>query len=86
MIIEKWREIQRSNEERESSGVESVTANIPSGFNESEFRRTIEEIKRKIDRFSSEVRELEEEARNMDNQSKMLEQRASQIEATPKGK
>ncbi len=86
MIIEKWREIQRSNEERESSGVESVTANIPSGFNESEFRRTIEEIKRKIDRLSSEVRELEEEARNMDNQSKMLEQRASQIEATPKGK
>lgn len=86
MILDKWRDIQRSNEEKESSGMESGTANIPSGFNDSEFRRTIEGIKKNIERLTTEVHKLEEEAKNMDNQSKMLEQRASQIESTPKGK
>ena len=86
MMIDKLREIQRSNEEKESSSAESGTANIPSSFNESETRRKIEKLKKDIERLSSEIRELENDARNMDNQSIILEQKASQIEATPKGK
>jgi predicted RecB family endonuclease len=86
MMIDKLKEIQRSNEEKESSGGESGTTNIPSSFNESETRRKIEKLKKDIDRLSNEIHELDNDARNMDNQSIILEQKASQIEATPKGK
>ncbi|HGJ67333.1 TPA: hypothetical protein ENS27_18380 [bacterium] len=86
MMLEKYREIQRSNEERESGGLESGASSIAFVFNEAEIKRKIEEIKKNIGRLSIEIRDLEEKARNMDNQSKSLEQRASQIEATPKGK
>ena len=79
-LIEKYREIQRSNEEKETSGVESGTAGLPFSFNESEIRKTINTIKKDIDRLSNEIRDLEEEARSFENQSKVFEQKASQIE------
>ena len=83
-MIDQWKEIQRSNEEKESSGVESGTAGITLGFNESEARKKISKLKKDIDRLLNEISNLEDEARKLDNQSKILEQRASQIEA--KGK
>jgi hypothetical protein len=76
-LIEKYREIQRSNEEKETSGVESGTAGLPF---ESEIRKTINVIKKDIERLSNEIRDLEEEARSFENQSKVFEQKASQIE------
>jgi len=81
---DKWKEIQRSNEEKESGGVESGTAGIPIGVNESEIIKTITELKKKIDGLSDEIRELEDEAISLENQCKILKQRASQIES--KGK
>ena len=83
-MIDKLREIQRSNEEKESSGIESGTAGISLGFNESEIRKTIIALEKNIDRLSNEISELEDEAKSLENQSKILEQRASQIES--KGK
>lgn len=80
-LIEKYREIQRSNEEKETSGVESGTVGLPFGFNESEIRKTINAVKKNIERLSNEIRDLEEEARSFENQSKIYEQKASQIES-----
>jgi predicted nucleic acid-binding Zn-ribbon protein len=83
-MIEKLREIQRSNEEKESGGIESGTTGITLGSNESEIRKTIITLKKNIDRLSNEIHELDDEARKLENQSKIMEQRASQIES--KGK
>jgi archaellum component FlaC len=80
-LIEKYREIQRSNEEKEAGGAESGTTGLPFSFNESEFGKTINAIKKNIERLSNEIRDLEEEAKNFENQSKIFEQRASQIES-----
>ena len=83
-MIEKLREIQRSNEEKESGGIESGTAGITLGSNESEIRKTIITLKKNIERLLNEIRELDDEAKKLENQSKIMEQRASQIES--KGK
>lgn len=83
-MIEKLGEIQRSNEEKESGGIESGTAGITLSSNESEIRKTIITLKKNIERLLNEIHELEDEARKLENQSKIMEQRASQIES--KGK
>jgi len=85
-MIEKLREIQRSNEEKESSGIESGTAGLAISSNELEIRRKINELKKDIDRLLNEIRDLEEEAKSLENLSKSFEQRASQIESMPRGK
>lgn len=79
-MIERWKEIQRMNEENESRSVESGTANIPTGFNEYDIRKKIDKINEEINKLLIEVRELENNALNLENQSKILEQRASQLE------
>lgn len=79
-IIERWKEIQRMNEENESRSVESGTANIPTGFNEYDIKRKIDKINEEINRILNEIRELDNNALNLENQSKILEQRASQLE------
>jgi chromosome segregation ATPase len=83
-MIEKLREIQRSNEEKESGGIESGTAGITLSSNEYEIGKTIITLKKNIERLLNEIRELDDEARKLENQSKIMEQRASQIES--KGK
>ncbi len=82
--IDKLREIQRSNEEKESGGIESGIAGITLSSNESEIRKTIITLKKNIEGLLNEIHELEDEARKLENQSKIMEQRASQIES--KGK
>ncbi|MGB9595904.1 MAG: hypothetical protein ACPL7B_06440 [Candidatus Poribacteria bacterium] len=84
--LEKLREIQLSNDERESSGAESGTVGLTISSNESEIRRKINELKKDIDRLSIEIRDLEEDAKSLENQSRIFEQRASQIESMPKTK
>ncbi len=79
-MIERWKEIQRMNEENESRSVESGTANIPTGFNEYDIRRKIDKINEEINKLLIEIRELDNNALNLENQSKILEQRASQLE------
>ena len=86
LLLETWKEIQRSNEERESMSVQAGTTNIPWGFNESAIKKEISEIREKIDKLSARIREYEANAESFENQSKNLEQRASQIEAKLKGK
>jgi len=85
-MIERWREIQRSNEESESRGGEIGTANIPTGFNESDIRKKIDKIQKDIGTISTQIREHEDNARSLENQSKILDQRASLIESMQKGK
>jgi len=84
--LEKLREIQLSNDERESSGTEGGTVGLTISSNESEIRRKINELKKDIDRLSNEIRDLEEDAKSLENQSIIFEQRASQIESIPKVK
>lgn len=81
-IIERWREIQRSNEESETRSGESRIANIPTGFSESDIKRKIKKIDEDIARTSKELKELENNVKSLENQSKLLEQRALQIESS----